>query len=96
MENGQYMQLYAVFEGEGLTSKVLKLFEIDKLPGISLSLTKLRVKVRPEPWPCRCGVLLKLFPVAGPIDVNINEFPFEPKIELEIEEESNLVLKAVQ
>ena len=89
MENGQYMQLYAVFEGKNLTRKVLELFEIDELPGIGSRVTKLRVKVSPEPCPCRHDILLKLFPISGPTHVDINEFPFEPKLEIEIEEEES-------
>jgi len=87
MSNGPYMQIYAVFQGENLTGQVLKLFGVDKLPAIGRRLTSLRVKVRPEVWPCRHDRILKLFPISGPTHVDINELPYEPKIEIEIEEE---------
>jgi len=89
MDNGPYMQIYAVFEGESLTDKVLNLFEIKKLPALGQRVTTLRVKVQPEVWPCRNDRVLKLFPISGPTNVDINEFPYEPRIEIVVEEESS-------
>lgn len=82
------MRLYVVFEEDNLTEEVLKLFGINEFPLIAQRLTMLRVEVRPEVCPCGCGdLVLKLFPISGPTDIDINELYFAPKYKPRIEVE---------
>lgn len=80
MAKKESVRIYAVFRGEKLSQEVLKLFELDG----AIRPAVLEVEVRPEVWPCRNDFLVKLFPLSGPVDVNINEYPYEPEIKIEI------------